>query len=78
MRTLLLSAGLAALTVAAAPSAMAQTATAAAQQAATELAPVSVLATRTEVRPDEVPGHGQRLSPPWISSACWSPTSRIW
>lgn len=55
MRTLLLSAGLAALTVAAAPSAMAQTASAAAQQAATELAPVSVLATRTEVRPDEAP-----------------------
>jgi len=55
MRTLLLSAGLAALTVAAAPSAMAQTAPAAAQQAATELAPVSVLATRTEVRPDEAP-----------------------
>ena len=54
MRTLLLSAGLAALTVAAAPSAMAQTAPAA-QQDATELAPVSVLATRTEVRPDEAP-----------------------
>lgn len=55
MRTLLLSAGLAALTVAAAPAALAQTASAAAQQAATELAPVSVLATRTEVRPDEAP-----------------------
>lgn len=54
MRTLLLSAGLAALTVAAAPAAMAQTA-ASASQDATELAPVSVLATRTEVRVDEAP-----------------------
>ena len=44
MRTLLLSAGLAALTVAAASPAMAQNA----QQEPTELAPVSVLATRTE------------------------------
>lgn len=52
MRTLLLSAGFAALTVAAAPAAMAQTAT---PQDATELAPVSVLATRTEVRVDEAP-----------------------
>ncbi|WP_439471670.1 TonB-dependent hemoglobin/transferrin/lactoferrin family receptor [Brevundimonas sp.] len=51
MRTLLLSAGLAALTVAAAAPAMAQNA----QQEPTELAPVSVLATRTEVRPDEAP-----------------------
>lgn len=64
MRTLLLSAGLAALTVAAAPSAQAQTQaqtqahtqaqTAAAQDAA-QLPPVSVLATRTETRPDEAP-----------------------
>ncbi len=52
MRTLLLSAGLAALTVAAAPAALAQTAT---TQDATELAPISVLATRTEVRADEAP-----------------------
>jgi len=52
MRTLLLSAGLAALTVAAAPAALAQTAT---TQEATQLAPVSVLATRTEVRADEAP-----------------------
>jgi len=53
MRTLLLSAGLAALTVAAAPSAMAQTATTA--QDAAQLPPVSVLATRTETRTDEAP-----------------------
>ncbi|MDQ8027870.1 MAG: TonB-dependent receptor plug domain-containing protein, partial [Brevundimonas sp.] len=54
MRTLLLSAGLAALTVAAAPAAMAQTTQQAAPQA-TELSPVTVLATRTETRTDEVP-----------------------
>ncbi|MFC7379069.1 TonB-dependent hemoglobin/transferrin/lactoferrin family receptor [Brevundimonas sp. GCM10030266] len=51
MRTLLLSAGLAALTVAAAPAAMAQQAA----PQATELSPVTVLATRTETRTDEVP-----------------------
>ncbi|QDH74147.1 TonB-dependent hemoglobin/transferrin/lactoferrin family receptor [Brevundimonas sp. M20] len=52
MRTLLLSAGLAALTVAAAPSAMAQTT---GSQEAAQLPPVSVLATRTETRTDEAP-----------------------
>ncbi len=52
MRTLLLSAGLAALTVAAAPSAMAQTT---ATQEVAQLPPVSVLATRTETRTDEAP-----------------------
>ncbi|WP_420478857.1 TonB-dependent hemoglobin/transferrin/lactoferrin family receptor [Brevundimonas sp. FT23028] len=51
MRTLLLSAGLAALTAAASP-ALAQTA---GRQEATRLPPVSVLATRTETRPDEAP-----------------------
>ena len=54
MRNLLLSAGLAALTVAAAPAAMAQSAPAA-QQDAAELAPVTVIATRTATRTDEVP-----------------------
>ncbi len=58
MRTLLLSAGLAALTVAAASPALAQ-AVAPAETAAggepDQLPPVSVLATRTEVRPDEAP-----------------------
>ena len=57
MRTLLLSAGLAALTVAAAPPALAQSA-APDETAATgpdQLPPVSVLATRTEIRPDEAP-----------------------
>jgi hemoglobin/transferrin/lactoferrin receptor protein len=52
MRTLLLSAGLAALTVAAAPAALAQTAT---TQDVAQLPPVSVLATRTETRTDEAP-----------------------
>lgn len=55
MRTLLLSAGLAALTVAAAPSAQAQTQAQTAATDATQLPPVSVLATRTETRPDEAP-----------------------
>jgi hemoglobin/transferrin/lactoferrin receptor protein len=52
MRTLLLSAGLAALTAAAAPAAMAQTA---ATQQVAQLPPISVLATRTETRTDEAP-----------------------
>lgn len=58
MRTLLLSAGLAALTVAAAPAAIAQTVVASAAVAnddPSQLAPVSVLATRTETRTDEAP-----------------------
>ena len=58
MRTLLLSAGLAALTVAAAPAAVAQDgviATAAPSDDPTPLPQVSVLATRTETRTDEAP-----------------------
>ncbi len=59
MRTLLLSAGLAALTVAAAPSVTAQdlirTAAPATSDDPAQLPPVSVLATRTETRVDESP-----------------------
>ncbi len=59
MRTLLLTTGLAALTVAAAPAALAQTPTAIAVSTTaedpTQLQPVTVLATRTETRVDEVP-----------------------
>lgn len=58
MRTLLLSAGLAALTVAAAPAAAAQDgviATAAPSDDPTQLPQVSILATRTETRTDEAP-----------------------
>jgi hemoglobin/transferrin/lactoferrin receptor protein len=59
MRTLLLSAGLAALTVAAAPAALAQTpaaiAVAASAEDPSQLPAVTVLATRTETRVDEAP-----------------------
>jgi hemoglobin/transferrin/lactoferrin receptor protein len=59
MRTLLLSAGLSALTVAAAPAALAQAPTAMAMAAASDdpaqLDPVTVLATRTATRADEAP-----------------------
>jgi hemoglobin/transferrin/lactoferrin receptor protein len=58
MRTLLLSAGLAALTVASASGAAAQTVTPIAlahREEPSQLPPVSVLATRTETRTDETP-----------------------
>ncbi|WP_343791917.1 TonB-dependent hemoglobin/transferrin/lactoferrin family receptor [Brevundimonas kwangchunensis] len=58
MRTLLLSAGLSALTLAAAPAAMAQTVATTAvivSEDPVQLPPVSVLSTRTETRTDEAP-----------------------
>lgn len=54
MRTLLVSAGLAAMTLAAGP-ALAQSGPSAGASDPTQLPPVSVLATRTESRPDEAP-----------------------